>query len=638
MLKCSFWKIPLLLFIALFLIAGCSAINDFMQEEMRGPSWDTNVRLPLIPTQEIKLVDILNENDQEYDDEDIFSFEFELDKMDFGLDEIELEDIDYDPIETTMPEIKIDFGEVFNGTIDPFGLAENTDITLDEKVPPVDLSDNFTTITIRQGTLDLFLAIDPEDNDLEFDIEIILFDNGQELAQGSSQFSDGTAHVEIDLAGTDLPNEIDLEFRITNPNQDYNGQLNYSVKMDSITIEKVTGLDEIDVEESLTLNLLADEFDENIKEIVMEEGKLILAPNIPDAWNIDFSIEKIYINDQELSPVSEGVFSIEGVVFNLEDSLEVKIDFRAAGTDVTYDTTETVDFNISLADLLWKEITVSGLLTDMEDFTIDEEIFATGLDELEEWLEGIGLAEEAITLILQVDNQTDFVLSSDLSLILLYTHEGTEEESVIEADDFNVDPREAKEIRFLSGEIPSMPHSIKIPESTLEIAIPEGEDDITITRADYFSMVGDADFKLKFLVQPGGVENDVATGKLELDTDDQDVLDGWIQNVLIDFYNANDLPLYLDITVFFSNDEENIFDQDNPNWTIGLPETGTAENYLVEISKDDLETFKEPAWYGIRVEILKDITEPQEIIFKYGDSFSTKANLDVEIRVNPHED
>jgi len=185
---------------------------------------------------------------------------------------------------------------------------------------------------------------------------------------------------------------------------------------------------------------------------------------------------------------------------------------------------------------------------------------------------------------------------------------------------------------------PACPIPLRFPNQTLEIAIPEGEDDITITRADYFSMVGDADFKLKFLVQPGGVENDVATGKLELDTDDQDVLDGWIQNVLIDFYNANDLPLYLDITVFFSNDEENIFDQDNPNWTIGLPETGTAENYLVEISKDDLETFKEPAWYGIRVEILKDITEPQEIIFKYGDSFSTKANLDVEIRVNPHED
>jgi len=638
LLKCSCWKIPLVLFISLFLIAGCSAINDFMQEEMRGPSWDTNVRLPLIPTQEIKLVDILNENDQDYDDEDIFSFEFELDKMDFGLDEIELEDIDYAPIETNLPEIEIDFGQVFSGKIDPFGLVENEDIPLDDEVPPIDLSDEFTTLTIGQGTLDFFLEIDPEDNALEFGIKIILFDNDREIARGSSQFSDEAAHVEINLAGTELPNEIDLEFRITEPNKDYTGQLDYSVVMDAITIEKVTGLNEIDVQESLALNLIADEFEENIKEILMEEGDLILTPNIPAEWNIDFSIEKIYINDQELTPVSEGVFSLEEVVFNLEDDLEVKIDFRAAGTDVTYDTTETVGFDISLTDLLWKEITVSGLLTDMEDFTIDEEIFATELDELEEWLEGIGLAEEAITLILQVENQTEFGLSSDLSLVLLYTHDGTEGESVIEADDFTVDPREAKEILFLSGEIPSMPHSIKIPESSLEIAIPEGEDDITISRADYFSMVGDADFKLKFLVQPGGVENDVATGKLELDADDQDILDGWIQNVLIDFYNTNNLPLYLDITVFFSNDEENIFDQDNPNWTIGLPETGTGENYLVEISKDDVEIFQKPAWYGIRVEILKDITEPREITFKYGDSFSTKANLDVEIRVNPHED
>lgn len=634
MQKSSYWKIPLILLIGLFLASGCSSITDFMQEDMRGPSWDTNLRLPLIPTHEIKLVDILNENEEEFDDEDIFSFEFELDKMDFGLDDIEIEDIVFDPIETTLPEIEVDLGRVFSGELDPFVLVEGQDITLDADIPTLDLSEEFSSLTIAQGTLDFDLEVhDPEDEALEFDIEIILLDDNDEIARGEAVFKNGEAQVSIDLAGETLPSEIDVEFEIKNPSKDYTGKLTYSAEMDGIKVEKVTDLNQtIDILGSLTITLDSGEFDDNIKKIVMEEGFLNISPSIPGDWNITFSIEQVTIDGQELP----GGVSLEEIEFDLDDDIEVAIDYRVEGSDISYDTNEEVGFSASLTDLLWKEITVVDLLDDMEDFIIEEEIIETGLDELEEWLEGIGLAEEAITLVLQVENETGFEITSDLALILLYTHNDTEGESKIETADFNIGPRETKDVLFTSEEIPSMPHSIKIPRSSLEFSVPGNE--VTISRADFVSAAGKADFKLKFLVQPGGIINDVATGELELDTDDQDVLSGWIQNILIDFHNTNNLPLYLDITVFFSNDEDNIFDEDNPNWTIGLPETGTSENYLVEVSPEDVEIFQEPAWYGIRVEILKDVEEATEIIFKYGDSFSTRANLDVEVRVNPHED
>jgi len=633
----NFWKIPLILFIALFLITGCSAISDFMQDDIRGPSWDTNLRLPLIPTHEIKMVDLLNENDNEFDDEDIFSFEFELDKVDFGFDEIEVDDIDFGSIKTNLPPIKVDLGEVFNEEINLIIPETVQEVTLEESL---NLSDSFSSIIIEEGSLEILLSTDPQDNELEFDIEIILLDNGTEISKGESNFQNGEAIVEITLDGEELPSNIDLEFNITDATKGYDGTLNYSLIMDTIKIEKVEDLEqEINISETITVNLDADEFDEHITKIVLEEGSLNLSPEFDFSdWNIDFSIENLSLDSQLLPQIGPGSFSLEGVVFDLEKDLEVKVDFRVQGNGISFDSTQDVGFMVSLTDFLWEKIKVSNLPTDVDEIVIEEEIIETGLEELKDWLEGIGLAEEAITLILNIENESEFKISSDLSFILLYNHEGTEEESEIKADDFTINPRETSEIRFTSGAIPSMPHSIKIPESSLSLSLPEGADEITISRSDYFSMLGSADFKLKFLVQPGGIKNDVATGELELETEDRDILDGWIQKVLIDFQNTNNLPLYLDITVFFSNDENNIFDPENLNWTIGLPETGSTENYLIEVSKEDVEIFKEPAWYGIRVEFLKDIEEEKEITFKYGDSFTTRANLDVEVRINPHED
>lgn len=49
------WRPLLVIFLVALLLSGCAAINKLMQEDFTGPSWDVDLVLPLVPTQQIMI-------------------------------------------------------------------------------------------------------------------------------------------------------------------------------------------------------------------------------------------------------------------------------------------------------------------------------------------------------------------------------------------------------------------------------------------------------------------------------------------------------------------------------------------------------------------------------------------------------
>lgn len=439
-----------------FLLVGCGAWTD-LPKEITGPSWDTVVEAPLIPPHKLKIGELIKPFlDLPEDEEDgVITITDELPGMDplYPLEGIDLSDftasippqtINIENLIQNITDNVLDglrFSQNFqipgyNFDLSAFNFTDSLDVpeldenTLDtilnsfemdeplfflldpetkyeqerlEGIEIIDSFEDFTSITFKQGTLDLTLTNDT--NTTVTDLEIFLYNEGQEVLHYELPYSltHGEDHdFQMKLDDKELTGEI--EFIVTLSTQEATPQfpaisnLLLDVEFSNMNIDQAVSNDGFDFNTSVQKQgpLVPD-----INTIQFQSGTLSVDIDFDERLEIeddDFTLS-IKIGDVEFT--GTGNHDLTDKTLNLQEHLDVEFSLQSN----TYAPGAKIDFNISLEDTVIKEVQ----LKDPIELNYSHEIELTGL---ENHFKEIEFASGLLTVDLEDD------LGLDLSLNL----------------------------------------------------------------------------------------------------------------------------------------------------------------------------------------------------------------------------